>query len=347
MAASTRRVILLIVIFLISFLAVRYLLPLFLPFFLGTALALAAEPLVGFLSRKIRLPRTVSAGIGVSMSFSFLALAVMVLCAFALRELRQLSGILPRLEDSARAGMQTLTDWLLSLARRAPDGLQAVMTRKITELFSGGSALLEKATGILLNLASGILGKLPNSALNIGTAIISSFMISAKLPRLKQALLSRLPEKRLRSAGRFLTQLKETVGCWLKAQLKLSGVNFLLIALGFTVLRIPYAPLWAALTALVDAFPVLGSGTVLIPWSLVSFALGDRLRAFGLLGVYAAAAVTRSALEPRLVGRQLGLDPLATLVALYVGYRLWGLAGMLLAPMLAAAAVQFSSAPKQ
>ena len=106
------------------------------------------------------------------------------------------------------------------------------------------------------------------------------------------------------------------------------------------LLRIPYGLLWAVLTALVDAFPILGTGAVLVPWSLVSLAQGNVAQGIGIAGIYAVVAVTRSVLEPRLVGRQLGLDPLITLFALYAGYRLWGLAGMLLAPMAAAMAAQ-------
>ena len=343
MTPAVRKLFSLCIIFAVVFLFFRVLLPLLLPFLLGAALAAAAEPLVRFLAEKIRLPRTIAAGIGITMSFSFLALVVMLLCGLLLRELRHLSGILPQLADAARAGMASLSEWLLSLARNAPDGLRAVLTQNVTNLFSGGSALLDKATALVLSLASGILSRLPDSALGSAAAIISSFMISAKLPKFRQALLGKIPAERLRAVKAFLTRLKKTVGSWLKAQLKLSGVNFLLITLGFFLLGIPYAPLWAFLTALVDAFPVLGTGTVLIPWSLVSFLQGDRFRAFGLLGVYAAAALSRSVLEPRLVGRQLGLDPLATLIALYAGYRLWGLPGMLLAPMLAAAAMQLTA----
>ena len=70
-------------------------------------------------------------------------------------------------------------------------------------------------------------------------------------------------------------------------------------------------------------------------WSIFSFLQGDTLPAFGLLGLYAAAALTRTVLEPRLVGRQLGIDPLVTLLALYAGYRFWGILGMILAPLLA------------
>lgn len=343
MSQSTRKIITFVVIFSIIFIFFRFLLPLFLPFLLGAGLAFAAEPLVRFLCNKIRLPRTVAAGIGVGMSFSFLALAVMLLCAVILRELRQLAAFLPQLEETALTGMASLSSWLLALAEKAPDGLRSLLTRNVTELFSGGSALVEKITSWLLSLASGFLGKLPDSALSIGTGIISSFMISAKLPKLKRAISARLPKERLTDLKKLWIRLKSTVGCWLKAQLKLSGVNFLLITAGFLLLRIPYGPLWAFLTALVDAFPILGTGTVLVPWSLISFAQGEQARAFGLLGIYAAATLTRSVLEPRLVGHQLGLDPLITLMALYAGYQLWGLPGMLLAPMVTAAVSQLTT----
>lgn len=348
MSPTARKLSTLVVVFFLIFLSVRYLLPLFLPFLLGAALALAAEPLVGFLCKKIHLPRTAAAGIGVGMSFSFLALAVMLLCGLLIRELRQLSGVLPDLENAARAGMTSLSDWLLQLAQNAPDGMRSIITQNVTDLFSSGSALLDKITGYLLSLASGILSKVPDSALSFGTAIISSFMISAKLPKLKQAVKSRIPEKWLRSVKEVWLRLKRTVGGWLRAQVKLSGVTFLVVTLGFFILRIPYAPLWAFLVALVDSFPVLGTGTALIPWSLISFLQGERFRAFGLLGVYGAAALTRSVLEPRLVGHQLGLDPLVTLIALYAGYQIWGLPGMLLAPMLAGAVIQLtgSDTPK-
>ena len=98
--------------------------------------------------------------------------------------------------------------------------------------------------------------------------------------------------------------------------------------------------------AVVDAFPVLGTGAVLLPWSLISFLQGDSGRAFGLLGLYGAAAVIRSLLEPRLVGRQLGLDPLVTLIALYTGYRIWGLTGMILSPLIAVTVTQLIEARK-
>ena len=339
MSPAGRKFTSLILVFLAVFLSIRYLLPLFFPFLLGAGLALAAEPLVRFLSEKLRLPRAAAAGIGVSMAFSFIALVVMLVCGLLFRELRTLSGILPDLADAARAGLDSLSGWLLSLAQKAPDGLRSMLTQSVTNFFSGGSALLDQIISFLVSLASGILSQVPDSALSLGTGIIASFMISAKLPKLKEGLKKRIPTAKLKSARSTLVHLKATVGSWLKAQLKLSVITFGLVTLGFLILRISYAHLWAFAVALVDAFPILGTGTVLVPWSIAAFLQGDRLLAFGLLGVYAGVSLTRSLLEPRLVGRQLGLDPLVTLVSLYAGYKIWGFGGMILAPLLAAAAM--------
>lgn len=324
------------------FISVQYLLPLVLPFLLGAGLALSAEPMVQFFCEKVRMPRAAASGIGVSMAFSFLALAVMLLCALVIRELKALTGILPDMETTIRAGMDSLSRWLLDLVQKAPSGLAGPLRETVSGFFSGGSALLDRATDWLLTLASGILSHIPSSALGLAAGIISSFMISARLPQIRLFLRSRLPLEKLSPLLETLKHVKSTLLGWLKAQLKLSGVTFLVALTGFLLLRISHAPLWAAVIAVVDALPILGSGTALIPWSLVSFLQGDHVQAFGLLGLYGICALTRSILEPRLLGKQLGLDPLVTLMALYAGYRLWGFGGMILAPMLAVAATQLT-----
>ena len=340
MHPSIRKHIAIVSLFILLLLALRFLLPLFLPFLLGTGLALAAEPIVSFLCRRLHSKRWIATGIGVSMAFSFLVLVVLVFCAFILRELRQLAGALPELEGALRTGMNTASGWLLSLVSGAPDGIRAILTQNVNSLFSGGSALLDRITGFLLRLASGILSQVPNSALGFGTGIISSFMISAKLPGIRRWIREKLSVAQLQPLISALKRLKATLTGWLKAQLKLSLVTFCLVLAGFFLLGVSHGPLWAILVALVDSFPILGTGTVLVPWSLVSFLQGDRTLAFGLLGLYAAVALARSVLEPRFLGKQLGLDPLITLIALYAGYRLWGIGGMIIAPMLAVAAVQ-------
>ena len=330
----------------IVFLTVQYLLPLILPFLLGATLAVAAEPMVRFFCEKVHLPRAISAALGVSMSFALLGLTVLILCGLVFRQLQVLTGILPNIEQTLRSGMETLSGWLLHLAGQAPGSLRESLTVNVEHFFSNGSALLEKVTGYVLHLASGILSRLPNGALAFVTGLISSFMISAKLPKIRKKVKQRFPSEKRQPWMDTLKSIKIVLLGWLKAQVKLSGVTFGIMALSFLLLRIPYGLLWAFLVALLDAFPILGTGAVLVPWSLVSFLQGDTLRAFGLLGTYAVVTVTRTVLEPRLVGRQLGLDPLVTLVCFYAGFRLWGILGMILAPMLAVVAVQLTGEKK-
>ena len=328
-------------------LGARYLLPLVLPFLLGAGLALLAEPVVSLLCRRSRMPRGVAAGIGVSMAFCFLALLLLLLAALMVKELGALAGVLPDLGEMAKSGISLLSQWLQGLTRYAPDSIRDYLTRSIGEFFSGGTALLDKAVSYVLGLAGGVLSQLPDGALGLGTAIVSSFMISAKLPAIREKLGQMVPREKLQPAFDALKRVRKALGGWLKAQLKLAAVTWGLLSAGFLILRISYGPLWAGLTALVDAFPVLGTGTVLIPWSLVCLIQGDTARGIGLLGVYAVVSLTRSALEPRLVGRHLGLDPLVTLFALYAGYKLAGLGGMLLAPILAVTVVNLIPGKKE
>ena len=327
-------------VFVLTWLTMKYLLPLLSPFLLGALLALAAEPMVGFLCRRLHMPRVVSTAISVSMAFCFLAMLLLMLCAFALRQLKNLAGILPDLETAARTGLALVQTRLLDLAARAPKGIRPLLEDNVRTLLADSGNLLGKLTAWLLGLAGSILAHVPDSALGLGTAILSAFLISAKLPQIRKWLLRRIPRQQLRSALESARRMRKVLGRWLLAQGKLMSITFAIVAAGLTLLRIPSGMLWAVLVALVDALPILGTGTVLVPWSVVCFLQGDTPRALGILGIYITAALIRSMLEPKLLGKHLGLDPLVTLIALYIGYRLWGVGGMILAPLLTVAVLQ-------
>lgn len=340
MRAGTKRSLSILLTFFLVWLSARYLLPMLMPFALGTVLALAAEPMTRFFQNRLRLPRALSTGLSVTMVFCLLGLAVLLLAALVLRELKLLAGVLPDLEQTARSGMGMMESWLLSLTDKAPQSLRPLLQRNVTELFSGGSRFLDGATKWLLGLAGTFLTHVPDSALSLGTAVISGFMISAKLPKLKLWLDRRLPREKLRHILAAIRRVRSAVGGWLFAQAKLGCFTWVLLCLGFWLLNIRHAPLWALGVALVDFFPVLGTGTVLLPWAVLSLLQQNTPRAIGLTALYLTVTLSRSALEPRLLGKHLGLDPLLTLVAIYAGYRIWGIGGMILAPLMAVTAIQ-------
>ena len=192
----------------------------------------------------------------------------------------------------------------------------------------------------MLGFAGNLLSHIPNSALTLGTAILSAYMFSAKLPVLRRQFLSRLSQTRLRTVLDTLTRVRHAASGWLLAQCKLISVTFGIVLAGMLLLRIPSPLLTALGISLVDMLPVLGTGTVLIPWSLLKLLGGDIPRCIGLLGIYLTVTLIRSGLEPKLLSRQLGMDPLLTLISLYVGFRLWGIGGMILAPLLSVTVLQ-------
>ena len=316
----------------LAWISVQYLLPLLLPFLLGSALALAAEPMVKRLSRKI--PRGAAAAIGVAATLLLLICILISLTAVAVRELGLLAAAVPDLEQSARSGLLALENFLLSFAEKTPDSIRALLSKSVTGLFSSGNTIIEQLLQKLPSLASAFLGWIPGSAVALGTGILSGFMVSARFPKIR-SWFSRL--KSSEGLGRYLPllrQIRTALTGWLRAQLTLICMCFLILCAGFLLLRIPYGPVLAFFIALVDAIPILGTGTVLIPWSLICLLQGRSVQAVGLLGIYVVALLSRSIMEPRLVGKQLGLDPLVTLIALYTGFHLWGIGGMLLSPML-------------
>lgn len=332
---------------LVLYLAVRFLLPVLMPFLLAGLLALAAEPLVSVLQNRLRLRRGIASGIGVVIALILAALTVLTLCALLLRQLSRISGALPDLEDTALSGMRSLEGFLLDMAANTPDAVNPILVSGVRGFFSDGTKFLDRIVSWVLSIASGVLTRIPDSALGFGTWILASFMISAKLPRIRAWLKSKLPQSWTEGYLPAFRRLKTNLSGWLVAQCKLTGLTFLVLTAGFLLLRISYGPVWAALICLVDALPVLGTGTVLIPWSLVCFLQGDHIRALGILGTYAAAALLRSILEPKLIGKQLGLDPLVTLIAMYAGFKLWGLFGMIFSPLLAVTVTQLASTQKE
>lgn len=332
MGSSSKRCLRFCAALLAAWLGLRLVLPLMYPFLLGALLALGAEGAADFLERRLRLPRFLAAGLAVGALVAGLGLLLLLLAALAVSQLGGLCEALPSIAATVRSGLELLENRLLSLGAGLPGYRQA-----ITGLFSDGEELVTKVGRLVLGRAGAILTRLPGQTLSLGTALLSGFMICAKLPSIRTRLRARRADPKLETLQKALGKLKNAGKLYLCSQLKLMGVTFCLLFAGFSLLRVGYPLLIALLVALVDALPVLGTGSVLIPWALVCLLEGSGARALGLLGLYATAALTRSVLEPKLVGSHLGLDPLVTLMAMYCGLRLWGLGGMLLLPMLAAA----------
>ena len=311
----------------------KFLFPFLFPFLLGAGIALAAEPVVGFASSRLRLGRGAAAGLGVTLTLILLAGVILFLGALLVRELGEFAKGIPQM---AKQSVSLLETALSSLSQKAPEPVGPVLTNSIHRFFQDTSALTDQAVKKVPGVLSGILGKVPGSAMNLGTGILSGYFISARLPQLKHRIREGMPQVWQEKAVPALWHLKSSLGKWLKAQGKLICVTYGIVALGLLLLGIPYAFGWAILVAAVDAIPLLGTGTLLLPWALTQLLQGEALIAAGMVVLYLCAMITRTVLEPKFYGSHLGLDPLVMLFFLYFGYRLWGFWGIVISPLLAA-----------
>lgn len=316
-----------------GWLLIAFGLPVLLPFLIGYLVARIAEPLVRRLANRRWMPRWVCAGLCVTVVFLLLVVVLYLLCRLLCGQLAGLLRELPALLQSVAGPLEWLQEQVLGLASRAPAEMQPMLRGWVEQLFAGSSMVLEKLSEGLFSTASAMLVGLPDLLLFLMTAILASFMISARLPWLHRTVKRLIPDKWHRKIQLFGERTKNALGGWVRAQIRLMGLTFLILTAGLLLLRIHYAILLAALITLIDALPVFGTGTVLIPWGLLCFLRQDPARGVGLLVLYGTAALTRSAMEPRLIGRQIGMNPLLTLLALYAGWQLCGVAGMILFPI--------------
>ena len=171
-SASVKKAVYILLILAALWLGIRYVLPVMLPFLIGTLLALAAEPAVSFGVRRLRLPRPLAAGLGVTFSMVLLAGILTVAGAAAVRQLGVLAGKLPDLTAQA----QNLQDWMISAADNAPEGIRTLAQRTVLEVFDGSTAMMKQVVAKVPSILTSVVSGVGSSVLGVGTGILAAFL---------------------------------------------------------------------------------------------------------------------------------------------------------------------------
>lgn len=311
----------------------RWLLVPLLPFLLALGLSALAEPAVVRLARGLRVRRSLASGIVTTALLAVPGTAAVLLAGPLVSQLRDWTGRLPEALGDLPALWNGLLDRADGWYESAPAFLRTALDALARELTENGPSLAGLLGRRLMELGSSLVSALPDAGLFLVTAVLAAYFTGARYPEVLAFLKRQLPEARRRRCRDVLLCLRAAAARWLRSQLLLILMTFALLWTGFIWLRVPCALLAAFFTALVDALPVLGTGTVLLPWALGCLLLGQGKRAAGLAALYAVCSLTRSLLEPRLLAGQGGLPPLGALAAMYAGFRLMGVGGMLLFPL--------------
>ena len=182
--------------------------------------------------------------------------------------------------------------------------------------------------------------QIPSVLIAVVITLVASCFMTTEYPKVMAFIRLQFPEHRRNDIDRAKVLLKSSLGKMGKAYALIMLVTFIEMSVGLTVLRLigvfqsNYIIMIAVVTAIIDIVPVLGTGTVLIPWAVYSFITGSFGLGIGLIVIYAAITVIRQVIEPKLVAGQLGLSPIVTIAALYFGLKIFGVLGMLITPIL-------------
>ena len=314
--------------------ALRWLLPWTAPMLLAFASAIAIEPAVKGLCRR-RFPRSAAAGLCV---IGFLAVLGVLLWFLFSRLFSELQHLALHLPEAAASLSRIISRWqqrLEGVFVRMPDSLASVLSSAISGLGDYLSTLPALLSGKAVEYLSRFVSNLPTWLLFAVTWVMGLYFISAAYPTLVAFLRRQIPTKAFDRLRRVKRDLQQSLGQYLKAQLIMSAITFGEMLVIFLLLEVNYALVLATVTAVIDALPVFGAGTVLLPWAAWELVGGDPNRGLGLAIGYAAATILRSCIQAKLLGDRLGLHPIATLLAIYAGWKAMGIWGMLLFPIAA------------
>lgn len=319
-----------------AYLFIKFLLPSLLPFICAFILVTITKPLNDFLVRKLSVSKKIVGAMITVILVSLLSIIIYFSLSRLIREIATFTSFL------ADGGM---SDILKLLSEKTVGFLNKLLPEDSAEKLAGTiSEKIMNADKLLLRISSDFYPKIiealmkflsffPQAVIFTVLLFISTFYIGCDYENIVSFINAQFTGKGLNNFLSVKKQLFSTVKDLFRAYLFLTIITFSELLTGFIILKVNYAILLALLISFIDMLPILGTGTVLVPWSIISLILGDNTKAIGLLVLYGIITVFRQILEPRIVGSSLGLSPLVTLISMYAGIKLVGFWGLFIFPV--------------
>jgi sporulation integral membrane protein YtvI len=311
------------------------------PFLIGLLIAFMINPLVNFFENKGRMPRALAVFLGLIIIVAFFAGLITLLIAEIVSGANYLAKVVPDhldtliayVEDVFAGQIIPIYNQLTSVFDKLDAGQQDSIMSNIQNVGQKiGSTVGSFIQNFFENIPN-IISWFPNAATVIIFSLLATFFISKDWGRLSGYGRRILPDKAKESGHKVFIDLKKALFGFVKAQLTLISITTVIILIGLLILRVDYAITIALVTGIVDIIPYLGTGAVFVPWIIYAAIGGDMGLAVGLGVLYLIVLVQRQIMEPKILSSSIGLDPLATLISLFVGFKLIGFLGLIVGPV--------------
>lgn len=302
-----------------------------LPFLLALLLSSVIRPVVRFLNQKFRMPIRLSTILLLLLLVSGL---LFVTYTTLLRLVEEAGAFLSeevpqdvKTSDFAKMLQEKLGKWFPNAKGYFESKGFGAMVKD--GLHSAATSLVGAVPGLI----SAILSSLPLAMFFVVVLMLASYYLTTDRERIFNGLYRVLPNRIVEEIHYLRHRTGDCLGQYMKAALVLLMITFGELFLGFTLLGIRYSLTLAALIAVIDFFPILGTGTVMIPWAIFRVLSADVKTAIGLLVLWALITAVRQVIEPRVIGKKMGLHPFHALASMYFGFSLFGFTGLILAPL--------------
>lgn len=298
-----------------------------LPFVLAFLAAWGLSPLVDFAAAKLHLKRGLAAVLAVVLFYGILVV-LLYLLGSRIVELIQgcASEVTCFFRDTVIPFLQTINSWVEGVTEANAQNMNAASVSRAGEMTSGVSAKV-------FDGMSEVAAYIPGVCMDLFLTVIATMLIELEFPNICSFIARQIPKRWKRSVEELQKYVMGTLGRCALSYCLILLLTFAELVAGLLLLRIEGAVIIALIVAILDIFPVLGTGTVLLPWAVVASASGNLTLGVGLLLLYLVITVVRNIVEPHLVGKQMGLSPIVTLVSMIVGLHFLGIVGMILLPL--------------
>lgn len=301
------------------------------PFVIGWCIAAIAAPLVNWLEKKFNIVKKLGSAMIVILVIALIVLGLYFAISRFVMEIGDLVHNVPELYQQLENGLRQIGGTLSGVFARLPQEIQNGWSAAMENLDQYMGEMVAKISEPTVTAAGHLAKKVPSYLISVIVALLSAYFFTVEREEVLTWMKKMAPPSVEKRMGLVMDNLRFAVGGYFKAQFKIMGIVFLILAIGFAVLGIRYFVLVAFLIAFLDFLPFFGTGTAMIPWALYKFFMGDFKLAIILIVLYIVTQVTRQLLQPKLVGDSVGINPLVTLLLLYVGYRISSVLGMILA----------------
>ena len=303
----------------------------FIPFVIGWMIALIANPLVRFLEKRLKIVRKHGSMLIIAGVLALIISLLYFVLGKAYVEIREFIGDLPALYDSAAAEIRGAVQNGNRMFEFLPDEFRTAVMQFTENIGTYVGDLVSKAAAPTVEIAGNVAKGIPNVLVNTVITILSSYLFIAEQDKILAWMRRYAPKFVLRYAEYLKKDARGVIGGYFLAQFRIMFVVAGILAVGFLFLKVKYGLLLAVLISMLDFLPVFGTGTALFPWAAVKLFTGEYTYAAGLLILYVVTQVSRQLIQPKIVGDSMGLPPLLTLFLLYLGFKVKGIAGMILA----------------